>query len=290
MSTLTKILIILLTVSSFVLCGIVVNYVANAENYKEKYDSVEDDRNGLNQKNIALTKRVNETIDEKQRLDKKLRGEITSLKKKYEQLDTEFKNLKREKAALEERVTNFASLVEGFEKTNDQQGLLLKNTLDELKKVQDEVIKLQANLDETSGTLLDKMAIIDTMEREKKQLLEEKSELRESLDKLLMSGGKTPVEPKPVTPIKEPAKPARELTREIGLKGLVTDVDLKNSMASISIGKADGVKEGMRFHVTRGDEFICDILIIHIEEEESVGILELIQQPLKVGDNAATNF
>ena len=290
MSTLTKILVILLTVSSFVLCGIVVNYVANAENYKEKWDSGEAERKGLTQKNKDLTKQVNEAIDQKQRLDKKLRGEITSLKTQYEQLDTEFKNLKREKSALEERVTSFASLVEGFEKTNDQQGLLLKNTLDELKKVQAEVIKLQANLDETSGTLLDKMAIIDTMDREKKQLLEEKSELRESLDKLLMSGGKTPVEPKAVTVIKEPAKPARELVREIGLKGLITDVDLKNSMASISIGKADGVKEGMRFHATRGDEFICDILIIHIEEEESVGILELIQQPLKVGDNAATNL
>lgn len=36
MSTLTKILIVLLTLSSIFLCGIVVTYVANAEDYKQK--------------------------------------------------------------------------------------------------------------------------------------------------------------------------------------------------------------------------------------------------------------
>ena len=67
-------------------------------------------------------------------------------------------------------------------------------------------------------------------------------------------------------------------------------MDLKNSMASISIGTADGVKEGMKFHVTRGDQFICDIVIIDTDTEEAVGVLELVQQPPKVGDNASTNL
>ena len=38
-------------------------------------------------------------------------------------------------------------------------------------------------------------------------------------------------------------------------------------MASVSVGKTEGVKEGMKFHVTRGDEFICDIQIIDVEAE-----------------------
>ena len=46
----------------------------------------------------------------------------------------------------------------------------------------------------------------------------------------------------------------------------------------------------MKFHVTRGDEFICDILIVDVDTEKAVGVLELVQQPLKVGDNAATNL
>ena len=46
----------------------------------------------------------------------------------------------------------------------------------------------------------------------------------------------------------------------------------------------------MKFHVSRGDEFICDILIIDTKAEESVGILELIQQQPRIGDNVATNL
>jgi len=49
----------------------------------------------------------------------------------------------------------------------------------------------------------------------------------------------------------------------------------------------------MKFHVTRGDDFICDILVLHVDAETAVGILELMdvtrQQP-KVGDNVSTNI
>ena len=51
-----------------------------------------------------------------------------------------------------------------------------------------------------------------------------------------------------------------------------------------------GVKEGMKFHVTRGDEFICDILITDVDTEEAVGVLELVQQQPNVGDTVSTNL
>jgi len=67
-------------------------------------------------------------------------------------------------------------------------------------------------------------------------------------------------------------------------------VDLKNSMAGISLGSADGVKGGMKFHVTRGDQFLCDILIIDVDAEEAVGVLDLVQQQPRVGDKVSTNL
>ena len=84
-----------------------------------------------------------------------------------------------------------------------------------------------------------------------------------------------------------PAQPANET---INLKAQITEVDVKNSLATISIGSADGVKEGMKFHVTRGDEFICDVLIVNVDTEKAVGVLELVQQSPKTGDNASTNL
>ncbi len=290
MSTLTKILIVLLTLSSIFLCGIVVTYVANADNYRQKYNDIRTDKDSLSKKVKSLTKQVNEKIEQKKLLEDKLSSEIASLKVEIGKLQADLDNAEREKAVLLQKVNNWTSIVQDFRETNDDQGRLLEETLDELKKVQAEQIKDHKELNETTSALVEKMAIIETLEARAKRLIEEKTELQNRLDWFLQPLGKVAAVPVPITPEKAVARPAEPAVEDIALQGLVTAVDLKNSMASISIGTADGVKEGMKFHVIRGDEFICDILIIDIDAEEAVGILELVQKQPKVGDNVSTNL
>ena len=290
MSTLTKILIVLLTLSSIFLCGIVVTYVANADNYRQKYNDIRTDKDSLSKKAKSLTKQVNEKIEQKKLLEDKLSSEIASLKVEIGKLQADLDNAEREKAVLLQKVNNWTSIVQDFRETNDNQGRLLEETLDQLKKVQAEQIKDRKELNETTSALVEKMAIIETLEARAKRLIEEKTELQNRLDRFLQPLGKVAAVPVPITPEKAVARPAEPAVEDIALQGLVTAVDLKNSMASISIGTADGVKEGMKFHVIRGDEFICDILIIDIDAEEAVGILELVQKQPKVGDNVSTNL
>jgi septal ring factor EnvC (AmiA/AmiB activator) len=293
LSRLTKILIVLLTLSSIFLCGIVVTYVANADNYRQKHKDLKADRDSLNSKAKSLKKQVNEKIDQAKQLEDKLNSEIASLKAEIGQSQNEFKNAEREKAALLQKVNSWASIVEDFSQTNDKQGLLLKNTLDELNKVQAEQIKQEKQLTETTATLVEKMAVIETLEAEKKRLLEEKTELQSRLDQFLQPFGKTAAVPVPVTPDRAMARPALmpiPAVKDIALQGLVTEVDMKNSIAGISLGKADGVKEGMKFHVTRGDKFLCDIVIIDVDTEEAVGVLDLVQQQPRIGDNVSTGL
>ncbi len=290
MSTLTKILIVLLTLSSIFLCGIVVTYVANADNYRQKYNDIRTDKDSLSKKAKSLTKQVNEKIEQKKLLEDKLSSEIASLKVEIGKLQADLDNAEREKAVLLQKVNNWTSIVQDFRETNDDQGRLLEETLDELKKVQAEQIKDRKELNETTSALVEKMAIVETLEARAKRLIEEKTELQNRLDRFLQPLGKVAAVPVPITPEKAVARPAEPAVEDIALQGLVTAVDLKNSMASISIGTADGVKEGMKFHVIRGDEFICDILIIDIDAEEAVGILELVQKQPKVGDNVSTNL
>lgn len=290
MSTLTKILIVLLTLSSIFLCGIVVTYVANADNYRQKYDDLKTDKDSLSKKVEDLTKQVNENIEQKKQVENKLSSEITSLKAEKGELQTNFDNAEREKAALLQKVNSWTSITKDFYQTNDKQGQLLKNTLDELNKVQTEQVSQRKELDETTKALEEKMAIIETLQAENKRIQEEKTELQNRLDKFLQPIGKTAAAAVPVTPREEAARPATTEARDIALQGLVTAVDLKNSMATISIGTADGVKEGMRFHVTRGNEFLCDILIVDADIKEAVGVLELVQQQPNVGDTVSTNL
>jgi len=291
LSTLTKILIVLLTISSIFLCGIVVTYVANADNYRQRYSKREAKVDSLGEKVKHLTKQLNENIAKNQQREKELNNEIASLEKKANELQGNLKNVEREKAGLVQKVNSLASITENFSETTDKQRQLFENTFAELKKLKAERIKERKELNETTATLVEKMAIIEVLQAENKRLLEEKSELQNRLDRRLLPFGKVTVPPVPVTPEKSKVRLAMPAAGDIALKGRVTAVDLKNSMAEISIGTTDGVKESMKFYVTRGDEFICEILILDdIEAERAVGVLELVQQQPRVGDSVSTNL
>lgn len=292
MSTLTKALIVLLTVASIFLCGIVVTYVASAENYRQKYNNLRTERDAAVENAGSAKEQLNNTVAQADRDKAKLNEAIASLQRQLDDVGAKLDAAEREKALLLQKVDSWTSITKAFYETNDKQGQLLKNTLDELNKVQAELIKERTDLKETTSALIEKMAIITMLADKSKRLLEEKTELQDKLDQVLRQYGKTVPAPTPVTPIKDKARVV-PVTRDIELKGQVTAVDPKNSMAEISIGSADGVRESMKFHVTRGDQFVCDILILDVDAEKAVGSMELVQSATggpKVGDSVSTSL
>ena len=290
MNALTKILIVLLTISAVFFSGIVVTYVANAENYKEKYEKVKTKNDSLKSEVRGLNKQMNDRMAKTGQSEAELNSKIADMKVKYGQMESKFRSAEREKAALLQKVNSWTSITKDFTTTNDKQGQLLKKTLNDLNELQAKNIKQKKELDDTTTNMIEKMAIIETIKRENKRLLEDKVELKSRLDQILQPAGRVTTSTTPVTQEKSRVQPNYRYTRQIALQARVTAVDLKNSMAGISIGSADGVKEGMKFHVTRGDEFICDILIIGVDQEEAVGVLDLVQQPPRTGDSASTNL
>ncbi len=279
-----------MTVSAIFLCGIVVTYIANANNYKEKCAKLSSDRAALEQEKESLNNQLKEKIQQKDDLEKSLSSQVASLKTKADDLQTKITGVEREKAELLERVNSWASITKDFQATTDKQTQLLSTAQEDVKQLKTEQIKLSKELDQTSAAVVEKNALIDAAEAEKRRLIEEKADLQNRLDKLIQAGGRAPAAGAPVTQEKGKAMPAQPTNETINLKAQISEVDAKNSLATISIGSADGVKEGMKFHVTRGDEFICDVLIVNVDTERAVGILELVQQSPKVGDNAATNL
>jgi ABC-type transporter Mla subunit MlaD len=268
----------------------VVTYVANADNYRQKYDDLRVDADSLQERAASLKEQLNEKITEKQRLEDKLNSQIASLQGHIEDLQIKLDNAERDKAELLRRVDSWTGMVQDFQETNEKQGQLLQDTLNELKQVQGEQIKQSQRLNETTATLVEKMAVIEDLETKMKRLQQEKVELQNRLDELLLPIGEVVPAPKPVTPEKDKAQPIAPGLRAVPLQGKVTGVDLKNSIASVSVGSADGVKEGMKFYATRGDKFICEILIIDVWPEEAVGVLERVQYQPKVGDNVSTSL
>ncbi|OHB56240.1 MAG: hypothetical protein A2173_08465 [Planctomycetes bacterium RBG_13_44_8b] len=292
MSALTKILMVLLTISAIFLCGIVVTYVTNADNYKEKYDSLYTRFQTEQEKRTSVDQQLEKTTEQANRLEKELNDKIASLNIQVEQLKGELDKAEREKSQLLQRVDGFAAQVATFTKTNEDQRSLLENTISTWKNVEANLIKEQSEHKETARLLLEKLAIITTLQEQNKRLMEENASLQTKANQSLQQYGKTTVPPSLVTQITEQARPAPmlQITKEIGLKGRVVNVDIKNKMAEISIGKANGVETDMRFHVIRGDQFICDIVIIDVEPEKAVGRLEYLQYEPQSGDSISTNL
>jgi len=292
LSTLTKVLIVLLTISSIFLCGIVVTYVANAENFRKKYNTLRLQNQAAEDERDDAKKQLNLTIEEAGRREQKLKDDNNALNIKIGQLDTERAEAIRRANEKDLLANKWEDLTTEFYDTNEKLRKLLEDKLAELKSVDAKRIEGDKELKQITTALIEKMKIIETLEEQSKLLLEEKTYLQNQLDKLFQRTGKAVAPLEPVTPIKAKAQVAPP-TVDIGLKGLITTVDLENSLAEISIGEANGVKQSMRFHVTRADKFICDIVILDVEPEKAIGALELIdvtQEQPKVGDNVSTNL
>jgi len=293
LSTLTKVLIVLLTIASIFLCGIVVTYVANADNYKQKYDNQQRILQAAKRNEDNAKTQLNTTIEEKDRDAEKLGQQIASLEEQISKLQSDLATAQRDKDDANRKVNNWAAIVMDFSKTLENYEKLVKNALAERDLKEAELIKRDKELKDTSAALMENMAIVKQLRDESKRLLEEKTELQNKLDQYLQQFGKAIAEPIPVTP-EEGAVSLAPPTKDIELHGSITEVDLKNLLAEVSIGTADGVREGMRFHLTRDNQFICDVVILDVWPERAVGWIELLQdqpqnQP-RVNDKVSTNL
>ena len=292
MSTLTKVLIVLLTIASIFLCGIVVTYVSNAENYRQMYNKLKADKDAAVENEKNAKKQLNLAIEEADKREQLLKENINALTIQVGQLNTKLTEAQRKASQAVTQENIWRDINTKFLSTNEDLRKLLEGKLAELKSVDARRIQGDKELKETTATLIEKMAIIDSLQRQTKLLLEEKTDLQNELGKYLQPSGQAVAAPVSVTAVKETARVAVPAV-DIGLNGSITTVDLENSLAQISIGSADGVKQNMKFHVTRADKFICDIVILDVEPEKAIGTLELMdvtkEQP-KAGDNVSTNL
>ena len=293
MSTLTKVLIVLLTIASIFLCGIVVTYVANADNFKQKYDKLYNGYQAAKKNEDNAKTQLNNTIEEKDRNTEKLGEQIASLDEQINKLKSDLATAERNRDDANRKVNNWAAIVMDFSKTIENNEKLAKDALTERDLKEAALIKQGKELKDTTAALMENMAIVTQLRDESKRLLEEKTELQDKLDQYLRQFGKAIAEPTPVTAAQDAVR-LTPPTKDIDLNGSITEVDLKNLLAEVSIGAANGVKEGMRFHLTRGDKFICDIVILDVWPEKAVGWLELVQdqpqdQP-QVNDRVSTNL
>jgi len=290
LSTLTKVLIVLQTVFSVFLCGIVITYVGNADSYKDKYDTANSRLGAAQRTSDQADKELSEFKALKEAEFTKAGQEIQALGDQLGALDGQVKEALRAKLQAEAEAANMASAAKASSDTAVAQTDLFKTAQAQLTTARQEQVKQKKVLQETDDLLIQKMAIIAAQNQRLMRLAEEKTDIQGKLEQYLHQYGRAAAAPRPATQLSATARQARPIMQDIGLKGLVTGVDIPNSLAEISVGMADGVKKEMTFKVTRGDKFVCNILVVDVDAEKAVGDLQLVQLPPRVGDKVSTNL
>jgi len=285
LSTLTKILIVLLSLFSIFLCSAVVTYIGTANNFKAELDVQKDENKVLKADNAKLTQRINEKMSQLSLREGELKSQVAMLEQDKSKLMVDLRDAKRTSLDYQSRVSSLASVFGSFEQTIANMVEQLQLTQQQLDKVRSESIEDRKSLREIEASLFEKIAQLQDLETTRRQLLEKVTVMEKTGPDVEYSGTV-------VTPdrgVVFPAESASSATPR-GLKGLVTAVS--DSLVEISLGIDDGVNEGTVFYVTRGDEYICDLRITDVETDRSAGVLELVQpgNPPRINDNVSTGL
>lgn len=281
MNSLTKVLVVLLSLFSIFLCGSIVDYIGNANNYKEMYDNERGTNQAIRDSEANLRTLFNEKNSEMKR-------EVDSLK---EQIEEQGDELSASKVALrsserlnrdyESQMKNWAGVLEGLQTTIANMTMSQRLTQDELDMSRTDLVKLQKELNEITASFYERVVQMQQLEADKRRLLEKLTYVEERQTQPVVSG-------RTVTQRRGAARPVLSVPTSLVINGLISDVS--QSLVTLSVGSADGVTKGMTFYVTRGDNFICDVVITNVETDKSVGVLELVEAQPRIGDNVSTQL
>lgn len=286
MSVLTKILIVLLSLFSIFLCGAVVTYVGNAGNYKALLDDQKSLNDSVKAKNTSLTTQYNELTAKMKQKEQGLNDRIQTLEQEKGEVVAMLRSAERKNLEYQNKVNRWTGVLDSFGQTMGSLEKSLMLTQKQLDQSRVEGIRNQKELSEIHASLYERIVQMQSLEAQRDRLLEQKSELEKQITAISASGG-VAVEELPAFG-GSLAYTARAVPSGLDLKGLITEVG--ESLVTISLGSDDGVTEQTLFHVTRGDEFICDIIITHVDTNKSAGATELVQQQPIVGDNVSTKL
>lgn len=275
----------MLSVFSLLLAGMVVTFVGNTNNYKEEYEKQKGLNTVLQAELTTKDEQYNVQVNKCAELEKQLQRELQSLEADKDQLTSDL--LKSERLALQyqSQADSWKGVMTGFEQSVRNLQASLSQTQEQLDQARTQGVKDQKELNEITADLYEKIVQMQSLEAERRRLLEQKKELE---DRMASSG----LSAKPVVPVtpqpNRTASPATIAPAGTDVKGLVVEVE--QNLITLSVGSADGVKEKMVFHVTRGDSFVCDVVVTNVDINRCAGILDLVQQAPQVGDTASTQL
>lgn len=260
-------------------------FVGNSSNYQTLYEEQKNLR-AVDVADLAnKTTQYNEQVKKSIELKDNLQQEIKDLEIQKNDLAVDKQKFERLALQYQGQADSWKGVMAGFEQSVRNLQASLGQSQTQLDEARSQGIKDRKELNEITADLYEKIVQLQDLESERRRLMEQKK----ALEAQVAASG-TAVRTReiiPVTPLNRVATAAPVIVGT-DIKGLVVAVG--ESMIQLSVGSADGVTKKTVFHITRGDQFLCDVRVTDVDINKCAGVLELVQQRPQVGDTASTQL
>jgi hypothetical protein len=288
LSTLTKVMIVLLSLSSIFLSGMMVIFVASTNYSSESVDALNLEIEAFELETASYDQRFREKTVQMEQAEKVYQKRIQELQSQLDTVVVDKRSAETERDDLQIKVNTMASAMANFESTISIGSDTLKLTQTELTKAQSDQTKLRAQLNTSETDQFEMQVKIQTLNAMVKNLSEAKKIYEDQI--LALSNGGAVSSGEPVTRVPDFAMAATAAPTSVALKGTVTEISANLDLVAISLGSADGVTKKTIFFVTRGDQFICNLKITNVDTDKSAGVIELPKHQPKVGDTVSNRL
>jgi len=280
MSTVAKIFVVLNFVLAAVFLGSAAAFLGHHDNWKVKHAK---DTADLTAKNNDLIKQVGELKSERDKLAggvglaNKDRDEARSnadvlktsydtMKKSYDELNASLANESKALQTAQSTIANGRTLVDELQKER-------QTLIDSLTKAMEEknaAIKMQnqleLNLEQLQQAQTDMAAKLSTSDTALQRTTFELTSIKARLPGI--SGTEQPFQ-----------------------QAKVLAADNNENIVVVSLGSEDGVKEGYKYTVSRGNQYVATVQITNVQAKQAAGkvLTGMSKSPVQPGDDAMTS-
>ena len=277
MHPLTKIFIVLLALLSVLILGLTVPLAVNDQTWKDRYLAEQARATAAANSALAQSREQAEQLLQIQQQLDSANVERVALEQRLTDRNRTISDLRAEVASITNENDGVQARIDTLSATNRTQATVIEAQSSEIRERREESITLQRRNTELEDQLRDVQSQLDVALDAQRILQEQIAELERTLTNARSGGGDTA----------QPEAPDQSVPSPLELRGRVLDVARGQGgeeRVQVNLGSRDGVRQNMRFYISRDGQFLARLVITTVDINRATGRLELKRGEIQTND------
>lgn len=283
MSTLTKVLIVLMTLCAVIAAVVFIQAANVVPNYRAAYEAERSARLASDTRAAASQTHYNDLAQKVETAKKSMEGQVAAMQTELEganrqsaqyrqsiaELTNDKVNLQASNAGLTTALQQQTARADQLARLLDERQAVIQSQNAQLQEQDLRLKELSRDLDHTKEAAQKNLELAAAMEARVKEL-----------EEIVRRGGMT------VAAAEAPRQP----TAAEKIEGRVLAVLTEQNVAQLNVGSASGVQPGMEFVLYRGDSLVGKLSVAKVDATTCAGTLSDLQLTPQQGDMATTRL